>query len=140
MKKIKTYIKLLLILYSIQCFAGDSYQPGSGDEQLDKALITLNNKITKQNRNKFSSKLSVEFQVPVEKVEELFRQYEFTAGDVLLSLSIADLTGQPLNNISRAYFENKQQGWKYTLDQLEIIKGTGSFEQLRKDAATDFLK
>lgn len=139
MKSISELIKILIAVYSIQCLAANTYQPNTGNLELNESLISLNKRIKSNQKITFSRKIAEEFQIPVERIEELFRHYEFTPADVLMTLSIADQSGQPLKNISRAYFENKQLGWKFTLDQLDIYEGSAAYLQIKKDARADFL-
>ena len=139
MKSLSIFIKILITVYSMQLLAANGYQPETGDNELNDALISLNKKIKKHQQGAFSRKIADEFQIPHEKVEELFKHYEFTAADVLMTLSITDISGQPLNNISRAYFENKKLGWKFVLEQLDIHKGTDKYNQMLKDTEAEFL-
>jgi len=124
---------LLLMLFSMQVVAAETYEPLSGDSTLDASLIAINEKI-KNNTEEFSRLLASEFQAPPEKVKILFSQFEFTAADALMTLSVADLSGEPINGVAKAYMENKKNGWGYTLYQLKIEKGSKIFEQIKKDA------
>lgn len=136
MNKIVSVMCCLLITISLQAVAAD-YKPKSGDIELDASLVNLNKKY-KNKTLKFTRGIASEFQVPIEKVEELFKHYQFSAADVLMTMSIADATGQPVNNISRAYFEHKKEGWKFALEQLEIKKGSKAYLQIVKDAKIEF--
>ena len=124
---------LLLILFSMQVYAAEPYKPMSGDSTLDASLIAINEKI-KNNTEEFSRLLASEFQAPPEKVSILFSQFEFTAADALMVLSVADLSGEPINGVAKAYMANKKHGWGQTLYQLKIEKGSKIFEQIKKDA------
>ena len=131
-------LAVVLFVVSTQLIAGEIYQPESGDTQLDEALLQLNKKL-KNKEKQFTRKSAIQFQVQIEKVSDLFRHYEFTVADVLMTLSIADVSGQPVNNISRAYFENKKSGWKYVLEQLEINNNSIEFKRIKNDAIAEFL-
>ena len=117
----------------MQIYAADAYKPMSGDTTLDASLIAINKKI-KNNTEEFSRFLAGEFQAPPAKVSMLFSHFEFTAADALMTLSVADLSGEPINGVAKAYFDNKKNGWAYTLYQLKIEKGSKIFEQIKKDA------
>jgi len=132
MKQAFKYLYILLLV-SMQTHAADSYKPMSGDSTLDASLIAINERI-KNNTEEFSRLLASEFQAPPEKVNILFSQFEFTAADALMTLSVADLSGEPINGVAKAYMENKKSGWGYTLYQLKIEKGSKIFEQIKKDA------
>jgi len=140
MRQIIKYLVLLLIV-SMQAIAADQYTPNSGDKELDESLQLIHKNINRKSKSKLSrfvDKVAEEFQVPVEKVEELFNHYEFNSSDVLMSVSIADVSGEPLRNVSSIYFKNKDKGWKYTLKQLNINKGSKNYNQIKKDLAAGY--
>lgn len=132
-------LAVILLVITTQLIAGDGYQPETGDPQLDVTLLQLNKK-TKNKEKQFVRISAKEFQVQIEKISDLFRHYEFTTADVLMTLSIADVSGQPVNNVSRAYYENKKYGWKYVLDQLDIKQNSNDFKRIIRDANAEFLK
>jgi len=135
MKTIISCIFLMLII-NFQAIAAQAYQPNSGDPELDDALLLIHKNINKKNKNKLSrfiNQVASDFQVPPQKVEELFNHYEFNAPDVLMSVAIADISGEPLKNIAGVYFRNKKNGWKYALNKLNISKGSAFYKQIKKD-------
>ena len=131
-------ILLLFFTILLSLHAAEGYTPQSGDKELDSLLVEMNIK-NKNKQKQFIQLVADEFQVPVEKVAELFTHYEFTVADVLMTLSIADASGQPVNNVSRAYFENRELGWRYVLQQLNIPQRSAGFKQVKKDARGEFL-
>ena len=139
MSDLQKCLALTLLVITTQVISGEVYKPETGDSQLDTTLLQLNKK-TKNKEKKFINMSANEFQVQVEKVSDLFRHYEFTVADALMTLSIADVSGQPVNNISRAYFENKEFGWKYVLDQLDIKKNSNEYNRIKNDANAEFFK
>lgn len=138
MTNLQRILALFLICCTSQGFSEENYQPDTGDKNLDIALQQINLKNQKKQKW-FIKVIANEFQVQNEKVSELFTHYEFTAADVLMTLSIADVTGQPVNNISRAYFENKNSGWQYVLNQLNISLYSREFKRIKKDAEIEFI-
>ncbi len=125
-----------LILLASTCGAADIYTPDTGDGIFDELLQSINKKFEKNpasRQSRFSEKLSDEFQIPQHSVEELFNIYEFSAADVLLSVSIADVSGQPLKSAAGLYFNHKKDGWKAVFKQLKIEKGSKVYEQIKKD-------
>lgn len=120
--------------------AAETYLPNSGDKELDESLLLIHKNINRKSKKKLSlfvDRVAQEFQVPVEKVEELFNHYEFLAPDVLMSVSIADVSGEPLPNVAGVYFKNKSKGWKYTLKQMNVNKGSKTYRQIKKDMAAE---
>ena len=138
MSNLKKYLLVLLLVISTQSISEGSYQPETGNSEMDKALIDLNIKITNKNKYKFIRMSANEFQVQIEKVKELYTHYHFTSADVLMALSIADTTGEPLKNISREYFENKKLGWKNIFKQFQVRQDSNAYKQIVKDTKAEF--
>ena len=139
----KNLVKFLLLLwmFNVQVIASDQYKPDSGDSELDESLLLIHKNINRKSKNKLSSfvdKVADKFQVPTGKVEELFNIYEFNAADVLMSVAVSDVSGEPLQNISGVYSKNKGKGWKYSLKQMNIRKGSKIFNQIKKDLAAKY--
>jgi len=112
---------LLVLLIPLFVQAGEIYQPHTGDSELDQflRLIYQRNQLEKPaQREKHIQTLAQEFQIPREKVAELFSVYEFNPADVLITVSIADVSGEPLKNISGLYARNRKKGWKYVPGHL----------------------
>ena len=134
--KIAIQCLALILLINMQVMSAESYQPESGDKELDETLLLIHKKVNRKYKAKLSQfidKISDEFQVPPQKVEELFNHYEFNAADVLMSVSIADVSGEPLNNIAGVYYKNKSKGWKFALSKLNISKNSAIFYKIKKD-------
>ncbi len=132
---------VLLLFFNMPVMAAEAYLPNSGDTELDESLLLIHKNINRKSKKKLSQfvdRVAEEFQVPVEKVEELFNHYEFLAPDVLMSVSIADVSGEPLPNVAGVYFKNKSKGWKYTLKQMNVNKGSKTYQQIKKDMAVKY--
>ncbi|RDH82695.1 MAG: hypothetical protein DIZ80_10470 [endosymbiont of Galathealinum brachiosum] len=135
MKYIIKYLVLMLLI-NTNVFAVEKYNPDSGDKELDESLVLIHKNINRNKKSKLShfvDRIAEEFQIPVGKVEELFNHYKFKVPDVLMSVSIADVSGEPLQNVAGLYFKNKEKGWKYALKQLNIRKGSKIYNQIKKD-------
>jgi len=131
---------LLLAVEKVQ-----PYQPDTGDSALDESLSLINKTVSQKPGKKaarkltqYTQRLAMDYQIPEYRVEELFNIYEFSAADALMSVSIADVSGQPLKNVAGLYFNNKKAGWKSVLKQLMILPGSKVYEQIKKDAAAEY--
>jgi hypothetical protein len=139
--KLATQYLLVFMLLTAQLYAAEVYSPDSGDKQLNEILEKINQNINRKHKirlAKFVDKVADDFQIPPMKVEELFNHYEFNAADVLMSVAIADVSGEPLKNIAGLYYKHKDKGWKYTLNHLNIKKDSKVFEQIKKDLNTEY--
>ncbi len=140
MKNVLKYFGLFFLI-NLQVLAAEVYAPNSGDNELDEILIAIHKKINRHHKTRLSQfvdSVSADFQIPPQKVEELFNHYKFNAPDVLMSVSIADVSGEPLKNIAGVYFKNKTKGWKYAMKQLNISKNSKVFLQIKKDVKINF--
>ncbi len=148
MKKIQVICTVLLIITSGILLAVEKPEPSppdTGDTELDESLSRINKAVTQKpgkksarKLNQYTQRLAADFQIPEYRVEELFSIYEFTAADALMSVSIADASGQPLKNVAGLYFNNKKAGWKAVLKQLMIAPGSKVYKQIKKDAAPEY--
>lgn len=50
-----------------------------------------------------------------------------------MTLSVADLSGEPINSVAKAYIDNKKSDWEYTLYLLKINKDSKIYKQIKKD-------
>lgn len=127
---------VLIFLINMPAIGAKFYQPNSGDKELDAVLVQIHKIINRSNKTRISQfvdKISEQFQVPPQKVEALFNNYEFNAADVLMSVSIADVSGEPLSNIAGVYINSKSRDWEYALKQLNISQHSKTFLQIKKD-------
>lgn len=130
-------VMIIMTVFSMQVQAAE-YVPATGDPQLDISLIKLS-KDGRYKKKPFIKNVSAEFQIPRDRIVELFEHYKFNVADVLMTISIADATGQPMKNISRSHFENKQQGWQFTLNALDISQQSQEFQSIKKDIENGYI-
>ena len=136
-------LRIVLILFCLlsqnSAYAEEKYDANTGDVELDAALHQMNTNV-KNHINKYVSSLANEYQVPDIKIRDLIKLHKFTPADCFMTVAIADVTGQPVDMVSRAYLEHKAEGWGYITEQLRMGLGTDEFEQLKSDIEIDFIK
>ncbi|MCW9012578.1 MAG: hypothetical protein OQL06_02250 [Gammaproteobacteria bacterium] len=131
---IKLISPVILLCVSFLCFASSTeFSLATGDDNLDHALNALNKIVTSEKTDNFILQLEKEYRLPQVKIKKLFDAYNFTAAEVFMTIAISDLTGQPLNIITRAYIEHKTKGWVYVLDQLNLHPRSIEFKQIKSD-------
>lgn len=106
----------------------------SGDNVLDQSLHRINSRF-RDNTSPLVSALAREYLLPENHIRNLMVGQHFTPADLFLMVAIADLSGQPVTLVSRAYLEHRTAGWPYVLEQLNIEPGSSDIEQLVEDAA-----
>ena len=137
---LKRYLAVIIFIFvSTVVSAEKFYDADTGDKQLDQVLANLNKKVGKRTRQ-FLLNLANEYAVPPSTLETLMKIHEFTPADCFLTVAIADASGQPIHDISRARIENKDKGWRYITYQLRIKKGSLKFNQIKHDANLPFIK
>jgi len=80
----------------------------------------------------FKVDLSATFGVPEKRVEGLFRLLP-DAADVYMVLRIGELSGQPLDRVTREYQTHKGQGWGVIAKNLGIKPGSAEFHALKQN-------
>ncbi len=125
----------LLVLFSLSCYLGatEKLPLNSGNKALDNTLLQINTKYSRKLKQ-FSQRISNEYMLPQYRLDNMISNYQFDPADIFLTVEIADLSGQPLDIVSRAYMENKQQGWRFVLKQLNILSSPAQLKQLKQDA------
>lgn len=125
----------LLVLFSLSCYLGatEKLPLNSGNKALDNTLLQINTKYSRRLKQ-FSQRISNEYMLPQYRLDNMISNYQFDPADIFLTVEIADLSGQPLDIVSRAYMENKQQGWGFVLKQLNILSSPAQLKQLKQDA------
>jgi len=106
----------------------------TGDTALDASLQGINRRFNNKTRELIAA-LSREYMFPRDSIDKLVSNQDFAPADVFLIVAVADLSGQPLETVSRVYQEHRAAGWAYVLEQLNIDVSSSDFEQLEEDAA-----
>ncbi len=127
------FLLLLLFSLSFNLNATEKKPFNSGNKALDNSLLQINTKYSRKLKQ-FSQRISNEYMMPQYRLDNMVSNYQFGPADIFLTVEIADLSGQPLDIVSRAYMENKQQGWQFVLKQLNILSSPAQLKQLKQDA------
>lgn len=132
----KKLIILSLLLVSIDINAGDvnaylQYNARSGDTKLDLQLKDINIKAS-VDVNNFMVSIGREYDVPVNKVNHLMIDYNFTPADTYMTLSISRLANRSIHDVAHAFKNNRHKGWGYVAKQMGIKPGSKEFHALKK--------
>ena len=82
----------------------------------------------------FKTNISVEFGIPVIKVEQLITEVELEPGDVYVSLELARIAEKPVDEVVEVYKVNKTKGWGALAKELGIKPGSPEFKALKENA------
>ena len=105
----------------------------SGDPGLDTALHNIDARF-QHAPDKLVTALSREYMVAKPDIINLREMHGFSPAYCFLVIAIADLSGQPVDMVARAWLEHQAQGWPYVLEQLGLPPGSSEFDQLLEDA------
>jgi len=82
----------------------------------------------------FKAELSVEFGVPVAKVDQLIIEAEMEPGDVYMTLELARIAQKPVDEVVDVYKVTKKKGWGAMAKELGIKPGSAEFKALKENA------
>lgn len=105
-----------------------AFTPKTGDSELDKTLIEVNNDAVKD-LDKFKDHVNTTLSLPKEKTEELLQT--LPPGDVFMIAQTAQVTSKPVDDVKQAYEKNKDKGWGETAKELGIKPGSKEFHALK---------
>lgn len=113
------------------------YNASTADTKLDLSLGKLNLRAD-GNINEFIKALGFKYQVPTTKIENLIVDYNFTAADTYMAVSIGNMTGRTLDEVASVYRSNKAKGWGFVAKKMGIKPGSREFHQIKQGSASIF--
>jgi len=134
MKRIWIVFLFVLLLgpqfaYSGEKIAGNT---PTGDPGLDRSLEALN-KGAKENIGEFAKKLGRKFGVSEQTTERLLKRAGMSPGDVYMTAKVSKVSNRSIEDVERAYQQNKGKGWGAIAKKLGIKPGSEEFHELKKD-------
>ena len=130
MKK-KSLIILLFIL--IQATCAFALTPSTGDKVLDSRLDAVN-AYAEKNMDSFITNLSTTYHVDRETIQGMLNK-GMKPSDVYMSLRVAQVTGQPTQQVEKGYLSNKAKGWGVIAKSMGIKPGSEDFQSLKSGAS-----
>ena len=97
---------------------------------LNNFLSNLNTQ-AKSDINGFGAKLSVQFGVPLPKIEDIIKIVEFPA-DAFMCLQLGKITNLPPERVVQTYKQNRGKGWGAIAKELGIKPGSADFHALKR--------
>jgi len=130
--KTRSLIYALVLVLSISSLAS-ALKIGGSDDDLSVWVEQLSIQ-AKADLGLFKTELSVEFGVPVAKVEQLITEVQMEPGDVYVSLELARISEKPVDEVVEVYKVNKKKGWGAMAKELGIKPGSPEFKALKENA------
>ncbi len=126
------YSILLAFIFSISfSFTQITFNTGSGE--LDANLSVINER-GKGDFISFKKELSVDFNVPIPKLENMRVSIGLEPGEIYLALEIARNSPSSIDEVLRIYQVNKSKGWGYIAKEAGIKPGSAAFHQLKNNS------
>jgi len=127
-KTILTLAMILLFLISSSAYGGEkgvsaTYNARTGDSTFDTTLGDLNVQTHGRNLSDFISNLSLSYNIPKIKIEDLLYRVEMTPADVYMTVGIAKITNKSIDQVFEEYEANKGKGWGVIAKRLGIKPG-----------------
>jgi len=138
MKKTSAILILLLLLmlglpmYIIAGSGGVTYNANTGDTELNTTLGNLNLQTKGDNLSEFISNLSITYDIPKIKIEDLFFKVGMTPADVYMTVGLSSIADKPIDDVVDVYKANKDRGWGAIARQLGIKPGSKEFKALKR--------
>ena len=129
-------IRFLLIAFCCcqVAYAGEKLVDNTptGDSGLDRSLEALN-KGAKENVSEFAKKLGRKFGISESTTERLLKRVGMSPGDVYMTAKVSKISNRSLEDVEKAYKENKGKGWGAIAKKMGIKPGSKEFHELKKD-------
>ena len=144
-KPILTLAMILLFTISSSVYGGEksvsaTYDAKTGDSALDTTLGDLNVQTHGGNLSDFISNLSLSYNIPKIKIEDLLFKIEMTPADAYMTVGIAKITNKPIHEVVDEYKANKGKGWGVIAKRLGIKPGSKEFHALKKGGSVELDK
>jgi hypothetical protein len=105
----------------------------TGDGELDANLTVINERGDSDFKS-FKHELSIEFNIPEPKLENMRVSHDLLPGEIYLVLEIARNSPSTLDDVVRIHKIHKSKGWGYIAKQAGIKPGSAEFHQLKNNA------
>lgn len=126
------YTVLLSFVFSISLsFCQVTFNTGNGE--LDANLTVINNR-GEGDFKSFKRELSIDFNVPEPKLEDMRVSVGLSPGEIYLALEIARNSPSSVDEVLRIYQANKSKGWGYIAKEAGIKPGSAAFHQLKNNS------
>ena len=128
----------LIILFSMcisiygedLCFAAG---PGmiTGDAKFDTILGDINAHTHGDNLSDFISNLSLSYEVPKIKIENMLFTLKMTPSDAFMAVGLANISNSSIDEVIEEYNKSKGKGWGVIAKNLGIKPGSKEFQALK---------
>ncbi len=132
MLKTRSLVYALILVLGISGLAS-ALSIGGSDDDLGVWVEQISIQ-AKADLGLFKTELSVEFGVPVTKVDQLIAEVELEPGDVYVTLELARISEKPVDEVVEVYKVNKTKGWGALAKELGIKPGSPEFKALKDNA------
>lgn len=105
-----------------------SFDPNTGDEQLDEQLNEINSQAVTDLLS-FQNEVSEKYHVGKDKISALLAIMEPV--EIIIAYEISALTEKPIEQVIKSYKANKSEGWKAIAADLGVKSNTPEFSELK---------
>ena len=117
-----------------------NYNARPGDATFDTTLGDLNAQTKGRNLPGFISNLSLSYNIPRIKIEDLLFKVKMTPADVYITVGLSKITNKPVDVVVGEYKANKGKGWGVIAKKLGIKPGSKEFHDLKKGGSAQLEK
>jgi hypothetical protein len=131
----KRIFSILVLMISVNALlnAQVNFSAKTGDGELDLTLGDMNTN-AKANLSAFKKDLSLNFNIGVDKIDQMMVTYNMEPADIYLTLQIGQQTGKTPDQVAECYKKNKGKGWGVIAQEMGIKPGSAEFHALKDKA------
>ena len=122
---------VLIILPTFVCAALDF---NTGDAEFDLTLKEINLE-AEADIEGFKADISLTYNISQNKLEYLFVEIEMEPADVYMTLELAKITDNSVDDVVNVYKENRGKGWGVIAKELGIKPGSDEFKALKNKSS-----
>jgi len=128
MKIVCVALSMLLIMSFYPLHA----QYNTGDPDLDQTLQTLDLDAS-ISFGAFRTNISKRYHISESNIQYLTVEMGMTAGDIYLTMEMVKITQKSLNDVLKAYQDQRRNGWGSIALQLGVQPGSDKFSVLKDE-------
>ena len=122
---IMTLTIVILFITCLPAYGGDNsvnatYNAGTGDATFDTTLGDLNVQTKGKNLSEFISNLSLSYNIPRIKIEDLLFKVKMTPADVYIAVGLSKITEKPVDELYEIAFPEFGEEEQYQEDSKEF--------------------
>lgn len=125
--------RIYMLLVALVIVFPTHAQYNSGDDELDKSLLTIDANAT-LDFGDFKVDISGSYDITEKKLDYLSIEIGMSGGDIYMTVELAKIADKSVDDVVAVYTKNKNKGWGVIAKELGIKPGSDEFHALKGNA------